>query len=96
MSRETEPFITPWLLAQPNLTFLSFEAAHNREELFSLRESGLMLCGLRRAVLRCRIRRVDVAREILQFHDLVSCAFALAHQHRTASIPSGCARVSSL
>ena len=68
-----EPFIMPWLLAQPNLTFLLFEAAHNQEELFSLvRESGLTLYGLRRTVLRCRIRRVDVAGEILQFHDLVA------------------------
>ena len=68
-----EPFIMPWLLAQPNLSFLLFEAAHNQDELFSLvRESGLTLYGLRRTVLRCRIRRVEVARKILQYHDLVA------------------------
>jgi FkbM family methyltransferase len=68
-----EPFIMPWLLAQLNLRFLLFEAAHNQNQLFSLvREAGLTLYGLRRTVLRCRVRRVDAPSDLSDYHDVVA------------------------
>jgi FkbM family methyltransferase len=68
-----EPFIMPWLLDQPKLRFLLFEAAHNQEQLFSLvQDAGLTLYGLRRTVLRCRVRRVDSPSELPDYHDLVA------------------------
>lgn len=68
-----EPFIMPWLLKQPNLQFLVFEAAHNHQELWDLvKTSGLVLYGLRRQIFRKQISRVDIFRDLRLYHDLVA------------------------
>jgi len=69
----SEPALMPWLLAQPNLSFLIFEAASNQASLYdSVRNSGLLLYGLRRDPLRLRADRVDHFDEMQKFHDLVA------------------------
>ncbi|GGI33775.1 FkbM family methyltransferase [Bradyrhizobium guangdongense] len=68
-----EPKVMPWLVDQPNLKFLIFEAAHNQSTLFeTIRSSGLILYGLERGVLRVRLMRIDVLSQISRFHDLVA------------------------
>ncbi len=68
-----EPKVMPWLLAQPNLSFLIFEAAHNQSELFeSVRSAGLALFGLERNILKLRLIRIDNFSEVALFHDLVA------------------------
>jgi FkbM family methyltransferase len=65
--------IMPWLLRQPNLAFLIFEANQNQRQLYDLVvESGLSLFGLERTVVRLRIRRVDNLDEMLRHHDLIA------------------------
>jgi hypothetical protein len=68
-----EPAIMPWLLAQPNLRFLIFEAAHNKRTLYrAVKTAGFILYGLKRHPLRLRIVRVDEFAEMLPFHDVVA------------------------
>lgn len=69
----SEPLIMPWLLAQPNLRFLIFEAAHHHQELYDdVRRSGLTLYGLDRSALKLGVTRVDDFKAMRAFHDLVA------------------------
>jgi len=69
----SEPALMPWLLAQPNLAFLIFEAASNQAKLYDLvRGAGYLLYGLKRNPFRLRAERVDCFDEIGKFHDLVA------------------------
>jgi FkbM family methyltransferase len=69
----SEPAIMPWLLAQPNLAFLIFEAASNQDKLYrSVRDAGLLLYGLARHPLKLIASRVDQFSEMSKFHDLVA------------------------
>jgi FkbM family methyltransferase len=73
----SEPKVMPWLLAQPNLRFLIFEAAHNQRLLYEqVRSSGLTLFGLERDLLRLRISRVDRFDDMGRFHDLIAVRIA--------------------
>lgn len=68
-----EPILIPWLLQQPNLKFLVFEAAHHQATLWKLIQgSGLRLYGLRRLVFGKRLRAVTSFAEMAQYHDLVA------------------------
>lgn len=69
----SEPRVMPWLLAQPNLKFIIFEANHNLEDLFDLvRKSGLTLFGLERRLLKLRIARIDTIEALRRYHDVVA------------------------
>jgi hypothetical protein len=68
-----EIYLMPWLLRQPNLRFLIFEAAHNHKQLWDLiQESGLILYGLRRLVHTRQVKRVEVFEQMMKYHDLVA------------------------
>jgi FkbM family methyltransferase len=68
-----EIHLMPWLLRQPGLRFLIFEAAHNHRQLWDLiQASGLILYGLRRLVHTKRVRRVEVFEQMAKYHDLVA------------------------
>ena len=68
-----EPRILPWLLGQPNLRFIIFEASNNTRELYDdVRARGILLYGLRRHPLFMRYRRIDTIDEMRQFHDVVA------------------------
>ncbi len=72
-----EPQVMPWLVNQPNLNFLIFEAAHNQSTLFdTIRSAGLVLYGLERSLLRVRLTRIDLLAEVPRFHDLVAARIA--------------------
>jgi len=72
-----EPHVMPWLLAQPNLRFLIFEASSNQRILHDLvRQSGRVLYGLNRDPLRLRITRIDRFEDLHAFHDLVAITLA--------------------
>ena len=67
----------PWLLAQPNLRFLIFEAAHNRAVLYDqVRASSTTLFGLERDLVRLRITRIDAPADMRRFHDLIALRIA--------------------
>ncbi len=69
----SEPKVMPWLLAQPNLKFIIFEANHNHGELFDMvKASGLRLFGLERRALRLRLGRIDRLDEMMRYHDLIA------------------------
>jgi FkbM family methyltransferase len=73
----SEPKVMPWLLAQPNLRFLIFEAAHNHLLLHEqIQASGATLFGLDRDPLRLRISRIDNFAEMGRFHDLIAVRIA--------------------
>jgi FkbM family methyltransferase len=68
-----EIYLMPWLLQQPGLRFLIFEAAHNHRQLWDMIEaSGLKLFGLRRIVHARQVQRVEAFEQVLNFHDLVA------------------------
>jgi FkbM family methyltransferase len=68
-----EPRIMPWLLAQPNLRFLVFEAAQNREQLFDLvRAAALTLYGLRRHPLRLQLVHIGGLAQLGAYHDVIA------------------------
>lgn len=68
-----EPKIMPWLVSQPNLNFVIFEAARNQQMLFDIvKQSGLSLYGLARNVVRLRVTRIDTVEEMGEFHDLLA------------------------
>jgi FkbM family methyltransferase len=67
-----EPKVLPWLLAQPNLRFVIFEAAHNQQLLYEqIRTAAVTLYGLDRSALRLTISRVDNFSEMTKYHDLI-------------------------
>lgn len=69
----SEPAIMPWLLRQPNLKFLIFEAAHNQKELYgAVMSSGFALFGLKRHPFLLRAIRIDKFSDMEKFHDLVA------------------------
>ena len=69
----SEPRVMPWLLAQPNLKFLIFEANHHIEDLFDLvRRSGLTLFGLERKAVQLRLGRVDAVEQMRGYHDMIA------------------------
>jgi FkbM family methyltransferase len=69
----SEMAILPWLLAQPNLKFMIFEAAHNQRDLYdAVRSAGLVLFGLKRHPFLLRAIRVDDFSEMGNFHDLLA------------------------
>jgi FkbM family methyltransferase len=68
-----EPHLIPWLVRQPNLKFLIFEAAQNQDTLFDLvRRAGLTVFGLRRTIFRKQVEHVRSASDLAQFHDVVA------------------------
>jgi len=68
-----EPAILPWLIGRPNLRFLVFEGAENRELLWEmLQEAGLTLFGLCRNVFVHRLRPVRSVSAMSAHHDLVA------------------------
>jgi FkbM family methyltransferase len=68
-----EKYVMPWLLQQPNLRFLIFEAAHNQSQLLDLvRDAGLQLFGLCKSLLRSRIRAVDAMEQMSAYHDMIA------------------------
>jgi FkbM family methyltransferase len=68
-----EKYIMPWLLQQPNLRFLVFEAAHEQHELLQLvRNAGFSLYGLCRSPLRSRVRLVETIEEMSRYHDMLA------------------------
>ena len=69
-----EPAVMPWLLNQPNLSFLIFEGTRNRETLYQqVKCSGLALYGLdHHQFLRVVLRRVDTLADMSLFRDLVA------------------------
>jgi len=73
----SEPKVISWLLAQRNLRFLIFEAAHNHLTLYEqVRASGAALFGLDRHPLRLRITRIDTVADMNRFHDLIAIRIA--------------------
>jgi FkbM family methyltransferase len=82
-----EVYLMPWLLRQPNLRFLIFEAAHNQRELWDMIEaSGLTLYGLRRRVFVKQVQRVERYEQMSRYHDLV--AVRLRATERTPQVTS--------
>jgi FkbM family methyltransferase len=68
-----EPRIMPWLLAQPNLHFMVFEAAHHHERLYAdAVGAGMTIYGLSRHPVFFQLSRVDRFDEMRAFHDLVA------------------------
>jgi hypothetical protein len=68
-----EKYIMPWLVQQPNLRFLLFEAAHEQNELLHLvQNAGLSLFGLCRSPLRSRVRVVETVEEMSGYHDMLA------------------------
>ena len=71
-----EPFLMSWLIKEPNLRFIVFEAAHNQQLLYNMvRESDLELYGPKRTVFSKTVERVDVFEQMLTYHDLVAVRF---------------------
>jgi FkbM family methyltransferase len=69
----SEPAVMPWLLSQPNLVFLIFEAVHNQAQLYEeVRRAGLVLFGLKRHPLKLRVVRIDEFPQMAMYHDLVA------------------------
>lgn len=69
----SEPLVMPWLIAQSNLRFLIFEAAHHHQKLYdSILSARLNLYGLNRDPFRLRITRIDRFSEMAAFHDFVA------------------------
>ena len=72
-----EPVLMPWLLKQPTLKFLVFEAARNQKSLYQMiQESGFVLYGLEKTFFTKRLRRVDRFEEMPAYHDLVAARWA--------------------
>jgi FkbM family methyltransferase len=72
-----EPKVMPWLLAQPNLSFMVFEAAHHQDALYgAVRQSGLALYGLDRSLFRFGLTRVDDPGTMRLYHDLLAVRLA--------------------
>jgi FkbM family methyltransferase len=68
-----EPYLMPWLLKQPNLRFLIFEAAQNQKKLWDfVQASGLSLYGLRRLVFAKQIQQIESFEQMKFYHDLVA------------------------
>jgi FkbM family methyltransferase len=68
-----EIYLMPWLLRQPSLKFLIFEAAHNQPALWEMvRASGLTLFGLERTLFAKRLARVDTLAAMARYHDLAA------------------------
>jgi FkbM family methyltransferase len=65
--------ILPWLLAQPTMRFLIFEASNNPKALYDeVRKAGLALYGLVRHPLLMRYHRIDSLADFDQFHDVIA------------------------
>ncbi len=68
-----EHILMPWLLKQPMLKFIVFEANQNQRTLYDMvRESNFILYGLERTVFIKRVKRVDSFEQMLMYHDLVA------------------------
>jgi FkbM family methyltransferase len=89
----SEPLVMPWLVAQPNLRFLIFEAAHHHQDLYDhVTDAGLILYGLNRDPLRVRITRIDRFSEMSSFHDFVAMRLAEGAQPPKGSSPTQMSR----
>ncbi len=65
--------ILPWLLAQPTMRFLIFEASNNSAALYDeVRAKGLLLYGLVRNPLLMRYHRIDSLGDLARFHDVIA------------------------
>jgi FkbM family methyltransferase len=68
-----EPRVMPWLLAQPGLRFIIFEAASNSAELYGLvRDAGLTLYGLVRHPVLMRYGLIETQADMSAYHDMVA------------------------
>ena len=85
----SEPKVMPWLLAQPNLKFIIFEANHNHAELFDLvAKAGLKLFGLERRALRLRLGRIDTLDDMLAYHDVIALRLKPGFEPDTSQHPA--------
>lgn len=84
-----EVYIMPWLLRQPTLRFVIFEAAHNQRELWDMiKASGLTLYGLERVVITKQVTRVDVWEQMARYHDLVAVRLRPGESTAKVTTPS--------
>jgi FkbM family methyltransferase len=71
-----EMHLVPWLVRQPNLRFLIFEAAHNHRQLWdAVGDAGLTPYGLSRRVahiFKIHLVRIRSFEELPRFHDVVA------------------------
>jgi FkbM family methyltransferase len=90
----SEPTVTPWLLSQPNLIFLIFEAVHNQAQLYEeVRNAGLSLFGLKRHPLKLRVVRIDEFPQMALYHDLVAIRLPAGTAAPKETHPSRLARL---
>lgn len=68
-----EPRVMPWLLAQPGLRFIIFEAASNSAELYRMvRDAGFALYGLVRQPVMMRYGLIETPADMAAYHDMVA------------------------
>lgn len=68
----SEPAVMPWLLAQPNLLFMVFEASRNQQLLFDeSRKAGFSVFGLMRHPLKLRVVPITEFARMSDFHDIL-------------------------
>ena len=68
-----EPAVMPWIVSQPNLRYLIFEASKNQAQLYDIvQQAGLALFGLLRHPLKLRLVRIDALADMEQYHDLLA------------------------
>lgn len=93
-----EPVLLPWLLSQPNLRFLIFEAAHNHADLWRMihDEHGFKMYGLERRVFARNLVLIPEQAGMCTFHDIVAVSWRKsepppdqAHPHRLGALLSG-------
>ena len=77
-----EPKVMPWIVAQPNLRFIVFEAAHHQDDLWRIvRDAGLSVFGLCRRAVGFRVACCASPQDVRRFHDLVAVRLADAAPH---------------
>jgi FkbM family methyltransferase len=68
-----EPRVMPWLLMQPGLRFIIFEAASNSAELYQMVcDAGFALYGLARHPVAMRYGLIETQADMGAYHDMVA------------------------
>ncbi len=68
-----ESEILPWLLAQPEMQFVVFEAAQNQRVLFDFAlQAGCVLFGLKRTFITKQVEHISRFDQMKFYHDLVA------------------------
>ncbi|MEM6679190.1 MAG: FkbM family methyltransferase [Pseudomonadota bacterium] len=74
-----EPILLPWLLDQPNLSFVVFEGMRHVEEIWQLvKNRGRVLHGLQRRILGTDLMRITGPEAMVGFRDYVVLPTAVA------------------